>query len=178
MTLQEADPPMQCKKCGNELPEGAAFCPKCGAAVLAGEQPNLAYWGDRFPAWLIDVVIIGAIVGLLRALFLVGWPGFVWVPGAPTWIPFMDFGASNIVYFLYWMLSEGAYGQSIGKMIMRIKVTQIDGRLPNIGQAAIESIGKAFLLPIDAIIGWILYPKRRQRLFNYLSNTIVVKLRR
>jgi uncharacterized RDD family membrane protein YckC len=169
---------MQCKKCGNELPEGAAFCPKCGAAVLAGEQPNLAYWGDRFPAWLIDVVIIGAIVGLLRALFLVGWPGFVWVPGAPTWIPFMDFGASNIVYFLYWMLSEGAYGQSIGKMIMRIKVTQMDGRIPNIAQAAIESIGKAFLLPIDIIIGWIFYPKRRQRLFNYLSNNIVVKLRR
>ncbi len=169
---------MQCKKCGNELPEGAAFCPKCGTAVLASEQPNLAYWGERFLAWLIDVVIIGAIVGLIRALFLVGWPGFVLAPGVPTWIPFMDFGASNIVYFLYWMLSEGAYGQSIGKMIMRIKVTQIDGGLPNIGHAAIESIGKAFLLPIDVIVGWIFYPKRRQRLFNYLSNTIVVKLRR
>jgi len=90
----------------------------------------------------------------------------------------MDFGASNIIYFLYWMLSEGAYGQSIGKMIMRIKVTKMDGGLPNLGQAAIESIGKAFLLPIDVIVGWIFYSKRRQRLFSYLSNTIVVKLRR
>jgi len=43
-------------------------------------------------------------------------------------------------------------------------------------QAAIESIGKAFLLPLDCIIGWILYPSRRQRLFNYLSDTIVVRV--
>jgi len=169
---------MQCKKCGNELPEGAAFCPNCGTAMQAVEQPKLAYWSERFVAWLIDVVIIGAIVGLLKALFLVAWPGFVWVPGVPNWIPFMDFGASNIIYFLYWMLSEGIYGQSIGKMIMRIKVTKIDGRIPNMGQAAIESIGKAFLLPIDIIVGWIFYSKRRQRLFSYLSNTVVVKLGR
>ena len=169
---------MQCKKCGNELPEGAVYCPNCGTAVLAVEQPKLAYWGERFVAWLIDVVIIGAIVGLLKAFTLVAWPGFVWAPGVPTWIPFMDFGASNIVYFLYWMLSEGMYGQSIGKMIMRIKMTQMDGKIPNMGQAAIESIGKAFLLPIDVIVGWIFYSKRRQRLFNYLSNTIVVKFRR
>jgi uncharacterized RDD family membrane protein YckC len=169
---------MQCKKCGNELPEGAVYCPNCGAAVQAIEQPKLAYWGERFVAWLIDVVIIGAIVGLLRALTLVAWPGFVWAPGVPSWIPFMDFGASNVIYFLYWMLSEGIYGQSIGKMIMRIRMTQMDGRVPNMGQAAIESIGKAFLLPIDVIVGWIFYSKRRQRLFNYLSNTIVVRVRK
>jgi uncharacterized RDD family membrane protein YckC len=90
----------------------------------------------------------------------------------------MDFGASNVIYFLYWMLSEGIYGQSIGKMIMRIRMTQMDGKVPNMGQAAIESIGKAFLLPIDVIVGWIFYSKRRQRLFNYLSNTIVVRVRK
>jgi len=73
---------MQCKKCGNMLPEGAVYCPNCGTAVLAVEQPKLAYWGERFVAWLIDVVIIGAIVGLLRALFLVAWPGFVCTRGA------------------------------------------------------------------------------------------------
>jgi len=61
---------------------------------------------------------------------------------------------------------------------MRIRMTQMDGRVPNMGQAAIESIGKAFLLPIDVIVGWIFYSKRRQRLFNYLSNTIVVRVRK
>lgn len=142
------------------------------------EQPRLAYWGERFVAWLIDVVIIGAIIGFIRAFVWVAWPGFVWAPGIPRWIPFADFGTSNVVYFLYWMLSEGMYGQSFGKMIMRIKVTRLDGGVPNMVQAAIESIGKAFLLPIDVILGLILYPSRRQRLFSYLSNTIVVRAKK
>jgi uncharacterized RDD family membrane protein YckC len=167
-----------CRNCGTELPERAVFCPKCGTAVQGVEQPKLAYWSERFVAWLIDVVIIGAIVGFFRLFVWVAWPGYVWAPGVPNWIPFMDFGTSNVVYFLYWMLSEGMYGQSIGKMIMRIKITRLDGRVPNMGQAAIESVGKAFLLPIDVIVGWFLYPSQRQRLFNYLSNTIVVRVKK
>jgi hypothetical protein len=63
-------------------------------------------------------------------------------------------------------------------MIMRIKITRLDGRVPNMGQAAIESVGKAFLLPIDVIVGWFLYSSRRQRLFNYLSNTIIVRVKK
>ncbi len=165
-----------CKNCGSDLPEGAGFCPKCGTPVQAVEQPKLAYWGTRFVAWLIDIVIIGAIVGFLRLFVWVAWPGYVWTTGLPRWFPFVDFGTSNLVYFLYWMLSEGIYGQSIGKMIMRIKITRLDGGIPNMGQAAIESVGKAFLLPIDVIVGLFLYTSRRQRLFNYLSNTIVVRV--
>ena len=167
-----------CRNCGAELPEGSVFCPKCGTAVQGVEQPKLAYWSERSVAWLIDVVIIGAIVGFFRLFVWVAWPGYVWAPGVPNWIPFMDFGTSNVVYFLYWMLSEGLYGQSFGKMIMRIKITRLDGRVPNIVQAAIESVGKAFLLPIDVIVGWFLYSSRRQRLFNYLSNTIVVRVKK
>jgi len=165
-----------CKNCGSELPEGAAFCPKCGIAVMAVAELKRAYWGERFLAWLIDFVILSAIVTVLRFFVWVGWPGYVWAPGVPGWVPFSDFGTSNIVYFLYWMLSDGMYGQSFGKLVMKIKVTRLDGRLPNMAQAAIESIGKAFLLPIDVLVGWILYPSRRQRLFNYLSDTIVVRL--
>jgi hypothetical protein len=45
--------------------------------------------------------------------------------------------------------------------------------------AALESIGKAsfLLLPIDCLVGWIFYSGKNQRLFNYVSNTKVVKLR-
>ncbi len=168
-----------CSNCGSELPEGASFCPKCGTpAKQAVEQPKLAYWGERFVAWIIDIAIAGAIVWLLRAFVWTAWPGYAWPTGLPGWFPFSDFGASNVVYFLYWMLSEGMYGQSFGKIIMRIKIARLDGRVPNLGQAAVESIGKAFLLPIDVIVGWFLYPSRRQRLFNYLSNTIVVRATR
>jgi uncharacterized RDD family membrane protein YckC len=72
---------------------------------------------------------------------------------------------------------EGIYGQSIGKIVLKMKVTTLEGAPINITTAAIESIGKAFLLPIDLILGLILYPNKNQRLFNYISNTIVIKIR-
>jgi hypothetical protein len=52
----------------------------------------------------------------------------------------------------------------------------LDGSEIGMGNAAVESLGKAFLLPLDCILGWFLYPKRRQRIFNYLSQTIVIKI--
>ncbi len=177
-----------CKKCGNELPEEAKFCPKCGtsistepsatsattvtrvASVAAGG--NLASWGERFVAWLLDAIIVGIVVGILSLFsWIVGLTWSAW----PSWIPFFNFNLSGVIYFLYWMFMDGLYGQSIGKMIMRIKVTRLDGGQINMLAAALESVGKAFLLPLDCLLGWFLYPKRRQRIFNYISETIVIK---
>jgi uncharacterized RDD family membrane protein YckC len=133
----------------------------------------LATWGDRFIAWLIDIVILSVLLSWMI------WPGFYWIPGAwgatvPRWIPFVDLGFKNLIYFLYWTVLEGVYGQSVGKMAMKIKVARLDGGTIDMGKAAFQCIGKAFLLPLDCIFGWILYPSK-QRLFNYLSETVVVK---
>jgi uncharacterized RDD family membrane protein YckC len=108
------------------------------------------------------------------------WPGVRWLPEAwgtmlPNWIPFVDLGFRNIIYFLYWTILEGTYGQSLGKMAMKIKVVHLDGQAIDMGRAAYQSIGKAFLLPLDCILGWIQYSSRQQRLFNYLSKTVVIK---
>jgi uncharacterized RDD family membrane protein YckC len=171
-----------CKKCGSELPEGAKYCPVCGTPVVMEETPasvqptaaeasglKLAFWGERFVAWLIDAIIIWIVTFILGLLNL----SLTWWSGWPFWVPF--FNLNGIIFFLYWMLMDGLYGQSFGKMIMRLKVTHLDGSQIGMGAAALESVGKAFLLPIDVLIGWILYPKRRQRIFNYLSETIVIK---
>jgi uncharacterized RDD family membrane protein YckC len=185
-----------CKKCGSELPDGAQYCPKCGTPVEAQEAPastatpvavvasglKLAFWWERFVAWLIDVVLIGVVLGIVSTLVFLGgqsfslfqWPG--WVPGWVSWFPFFNFGLNGVIHFLYWMLLDGAYGQSFGKMVMRIKVTRLDGSPVDMGRAAVESVGKAFLLPLDCLIGWILYPRKRQRILNYISETIVVKV--
>jgi uncharacterized RDD family membrane protein YckC len=164
-----------CKKCGNELPEGATYCPKCGAAVELATELSLASWGERFISWLIDIIILEIILTPVRLLAWIGWPGYVWVPTIPSWIPFVSFGFSNLVYFLYWTVMEGTYGQSVGKMIMGIRVARLNGENTDIGRAALESIGKAFLLPIDLILGWLLHPRKRQRIFNYISETIVIR---
>lgn len=160
--------------CGEEMPIGSTYCPKCGARVETISGLVLASWGERFIAWLIDMILLG----ILLAWFAL--PGFHWIPRVwrgtvPDWIPFVDFGFKNFAYFLYWTLLEGIYGQSVGKMTMRIRVARIDGGPIDLGKAAIQSIGKAFLLPLDCILGWILYVSRRQRLFNYLADTVVLK---
>lgn len=164
-----------CRKCGSELPEGAAYCPRCGTPVEIEAKPKLAQWGERFVAWLIDIVILGAFLAVTRWSLGPAWLGFAWAPDFLGWIPFVDFGLSNVIHFLYWMFMEGFYGQSFGKMVLRLELTRLNGEPANMVQAAIESVGKAFLLPIDCIVGWILYTRRRQRLFNYISGTIVVK---
>ena len=178
-----------CRKCGTELPEEAKYCPVCGTPVSKEEAPaaptmatapatptaptvaaglELAYWGERFVAWIIDVAII-IVIEIILGFFV----SLSWWSGWPFWIPFFNF--NGILFFLYWMFMDGSYGQSFGKMVMRLKVTRLDGGKIGMGAAALESVGKAFLLPLDVLLGWIFYPKRRQRLFNYISETIVVK---
>ena len=171
-----------CWKCGTRLPkDNGSFCSNCGTSIGESLSPSihgveLASWGDRFFAWLIDLIVIGIFLSPIK-LFLV-YPGFVWAPSFIRWIPFVDFGLDNLVYFFYWVMMDGTYGQSIGKMALRLRVTRPTGDSIDIGRAAIESIGKAFLLPVDCIVGWILYQERGQRLFNYISDTIVVKFSR
>lgn len=164
-----------CSNCGKEIPEGAVYCPNCGTPVQAASQVRLAFWGERFLAWLIDVAILGIITLPFSIPTLLGGPNLVIIPPLPSWIPFVNFGLSNIIYFLYWMLMEGIYGRSFGKMVMRLKVAGLDGNPVDVSQAALESVGKAFLLPLDVILGLILYPRKRQRMFNHLSGTVVLK---
>ena len=179
-----------CSKCGAQVPDDAAFCPTCGTSMKPVTEPPipsptqqtsavtpivglpmnlvLAGWGTRFLAWLIDVIILGVILTPVNSI------GLNLIPNA-SWFPLANFGLGNIVHLLYWTLMEGYMGQSVGKIALGIKVTNMKGGKPTIAEAAIESFGKAFLLPIDLIVGWILYPKTRQRLFTYLSRTIVVR---
>ena len=41
---------------------------------------------------------------------------------------------------------------------MGIRVADIDGGRISLGQAAVESFGKDFLLPMDLVAGFALYP--------------------
>jgi hypothetical protein len=60
---------------------------------------------------------------------------------------------------------------------LHIKTTDLQGKNIEAKTAALESFGKAFLLPIDVILGWIFTNDKRQRIFNRASNTIVIKIK-
>ena len=135
----------------------------------------LASWGERLFAYLIDLAIL-----LVLTSWMV-WPRCEWIPHSigssiPRWMPYGDFGFRTLIFFLYWAILEGLYGQSVGKKMIGIKTTRLDGSPAGFSKAAIESIGKAFLAPIDLVVGLILYGD--ERLFSRLSGTIVVKVER
>ena len=130
-----------CKSCGKEIADDAEFCPACGARQNVSEL-TLATWGERFLAYLIDAILVGMVAGIITPSY--------WTP---THIPFMALGVNNVLLFLYWAYLEGTSGQSLGKKVMRIKVVDLKGGAIDMGKSMYQAIGKAFLLPLDVIIG-------------------------
>jgi uncharacterized RDD family membrane protein YckC len=148
---------------------------------------RIAKWKDRFFAWVIDFVIIWATVLVIHSVL-----AFVFWHNGPDYMMLVaDFehyprtwGAhgfffgvgTSFVFFAYWTILEFRKGQSLGKRILGIKTVKTDGTPGSFGQSALNSFGKSFLFTADVILGLIFTRKKRQRLFNRLSSTIVIKL--
>jgi uncharacterized RDD family membrane protein YckC len=136
---------------------------------------HLAKWSSRFWAWLVDIIIVILFLNIVRGIFDPFWKlPLLWDYG--HW-EIVAVGFETIFFFLYWTVMEGwgGRGQSIGKMVMNLKVVNRDGTKISYRAAAIESFGKAFLLPFDCLIGWFGMPDTKLRVFNRISNTIVIK---
>lgn len=130
-----------------------------------------AAWPTRFGAWLIDVLLLGAMVGVVGELLGLG-------PGLATGTTPLDLARLGGLSFVYWTLFEWNTGQSLGKFALGLQVVDEHGRTPSPFAAAIESFGKAFLLPLDVLVGVVAMPGQGLRLFNRLSRTRVVELNR
>jgi len=137
---------------------------------------TIARWSDRFFAWLIDYVIIFA-AAFTVFFIVIGTANFEEIiNGNFEYSRSFEFAPISIVFFLYWLILEYKTGQSIGKMALRLKITNLNGEPADFKSIAISSFGKSFLVPIDVIFGRIFTNKKRQRIFNRLGNTIVIKI--
>ena len=133
----------------------------------------LAKWKDRFFAWIVDFVIISIIstsIFFLSFLYLNhNFEDFVTNDG--MYIP------TSIMFFSYWIILEYKTGQTIGKKMFNLKITNNFGEKPSLIGVILSSFGKSFILPIDIILGWILTNEKRQRIFNKLGNTLIIKIK-
>lgn len=194
---------LQCSNCGSLNEPDSAFCSQCGEVLLSedrkaiqdvakekdielyepvGNKLVVAEGWPRFWAWLIDILITGAITGALSSLIFFSLNDWSWWSFG-VWSPFQwlfSLGPSSVVFFLYVILMEFYYGQTIGKMILNLEVvSERTGERPTAGEIAISALGKAFFLPIDVIIGWFTrdenqVPDLNQRLTQRLSKTVVI----
>ncbi|HVX02147.1 MAG TPA: RDD family protein [Nitrososphaera sp.] len=153
-------------------------------ASSSGSQPELvlAKWSDRFFAWLLDFIIVqAAIVAVFAAAAFPLWfdsfgngdnGRFL---GAGPLDGSAKYVVTSAAFFAYWTFFESTKGQSIGKMVLKIRTVDLSGRPVDARNVAVQSFGKAFLLPVDVVLGWIFTNDKRQRLFNKASDTLVVK---
>ena len=133
----------------------------------------LAKWKDRFFAWVIDFVIISLIsssIFFLSFLYLdYNFENFITNDG--MYIP------TSVMFLSYWIILEYKTGQTIGKKMFNLKVTNNQGEKPSLMGVVISSFGKSFILPVDMILGLIITNDKRQRIFNRMGNTIVIKIK-
>jgi uncharacterized RDD family membrane protein YckC len=83
-----------------------------------------------------------------------------------------------IVWFFYYTLLEGRYGQTLGKWFVKIKVVKETGAPISYGDAAVRTILRIIDGIFDYLIGAILIwtSEKQQRLGDRLAHTVVVQL--
>ena len=131
---------MNCPNCNTENPTDASFCSQCGAALTTTQEESsdvqepadeaapqsalpepppvlqdmeFGSFSIRLAAFAIDLVIVIAVLALvglfLGAVALLVWP----------------------VYFIY---LTGKTGQTVGKLVLGLKVVGHTGEVPHMGQ--------------------------------------------
>ncbi len=152
----------------------------------AGKSAVAPYQGVaiRFVALLIDVVILAIITAVIMLPFQVPVITVTDVTNVQQTVttlpnPFAWVGAliSMLVIFGYFVLLEGSYGQTVGKMAVKIKVTREDGSRIDYTDAVVRNVLRIIDGLVAYLIGAILVwsSDEKQRLGDRAAHTVVVK---
>jgi uncharacterized RDD family membrane protein YckC len=175
-----------CSKCGEELPEGTKFCPKCGTPVKCEATADVPlverferdshlqdHWIKRAIAYIIDSIIVGTATAILLIIAL--FPFFIGNPFAFFNIFSFPF-AMGLLYILYFSIAETMHGATLGKSLLGLKVVTKAGGRPSFGQALIRNVSKIHqvLLLLDLIGGLITSTDLHQKYSDRIASTTVV----
>lgn len=127
---------------------------------------------ERFIAWLVDQAIL--FVPLTIFLLL------SYEPIEPTTEVIRSFSQEalqiyvliNIVYFTF---CEGSFGQTPGKKLMNLRVYKETGNRVGYTFALLRRVGPVIPLFLIADAVAILFSTRKQRIFDIIAGTLVVK---
>ena len=123
----------------------------------------------RFISFLIDTIVLGVLIGVIGSIL-----GFSVVSRTAGW----GFGLLSFIIFLaYFTYLEGSKGQTIGKMVTKIKVVGEDGGKIDMNQAFTRNILRVIDGLLAYLIGAILIWRsdKKQRLGDRIAKTVVIK---
>jgi uncharacterized RDD family membrane protein YckC len=132
--------------------------------------------GRRVVATIIDGVLLAVVSGVLTApgAIVSGQDGNA-VGGLLSGLGALVFLA---LYFAYYIVMEGLYGRTLGKMAVGIRVIrEDDGATPGFGKAALRTV----LRIVDSIGSYlvafivVLISDKNQRLGDMVAKTLVVR---
>jgi len=193
-----------CESCGALLvvkgaqptPESQAHGPQSGEPPYSGvstgaaayetptQGPRLRYQsvGIRFLAQFLDDLLIGTIMFILIAL-IIGGTAAITSPGsisaaAGTALTSTAILVALVVWFLYYTLLEGKWGQTLGKWFGKIKVVKEDGAAISYRDAAVRTILRIIDGLLNYLVGAVLIwtSDKKQRLGDRLAHTVVIQL--
>jgi len=146
------------------------------APPLVGIHEDVHVTGRRVLAIIVD----GLLISIPSSLISTPLFGNVTVDGGSVNASLVGFFAliSLVGVLLYFTLLEGYLGQTLGKMLLGIKVIREDtGEVPGLGAAAIRTV----LRLVDGLFGYlvgfivVLASAKRQRLGDMAAHTLVVR---
>jgi uncharacterized RDD family membrane protein YckC len=131
--------------------------------------------GRRILATIVDAIVFSVIFWVLALLF-----GSTSAEGGSVAFSLGSLGSLIylVVIFAYYTLLEGYLGQTLGKMLLGIKVVREDnGGVPGLGAAAIRTVLRiigGILFYLVAFIS-VLATQKNRRLGDMAANTLVVR---
>lgn len=145
-----------------------------GFEKIGSDRGLQDHWLRRLIAFLIDSALMG--VGGSIVVFLLSIP-FVFILGA-GWLfsagllPFVV-GVLSLFYFAF---TEMLYGYTLGKMVMRLKVVNVDGQPLTLDKLLLRNISKIYwlFLLIDVLVGLALPGDPQQKYLDRFAGTRVV----
>lgn len=146
------------------------------APPVLGASTDVHVTGRRILATIVDGLVFGGLYALMAALFgtytrvdTFGWDATM--PALPT-------VAYALIVVLYYILMEGYLGQTLGKMLLGIKVVREDnGEVPGLGAATIRTV----LRIVDGLFSYlvafvtVLISGKNQRFGDMAAHTLVVR---
>jgi uncharacterized RDD family membrane protein YckC len=129
--------------------------------------------GPRLVAQIVDGIIFFILFFVLGAAMFGSFTFNVYGAEALSFI-----GVYLLLFFLYYIVLEGALGATVGKMLVKIKVVREDGSPCGFGPAVVRNLLRVIDgLPFLYVIGMILISRsdKKQRLGDRFAKTVVIK---
>ena len=140
-------------------------------------RPEVHVTGRRVVQYLIDAFLVGLIPGLVSIPFDRSDSTFIHVLGG-----IITFAIFVLIGFLYWvMFTHSRHGQTLGMMLLHLRVISKGGGPANIAQLTIRWVCLIFdaipyTWPFTGLLGFIviLCSRDRQRIGDHLARTLVI----